>query len=117
MSKSNLYVSAVSAKQNLLASLEKLDKYLVEGTAKSFVAFYGKNNQILAKRSYKSKYTSSIGRTRVKTIHTEWIESMTKNQAPVGTTRIKVTSTFVNPGTTQATIKVPANVEVVNATI
>jgi hypothetical protein len=115
--KSSLYQSAISAKQTLLSNLKELNDYLVEGTAKSVVIFYGKKGQVLSRKTYESKYSTSIGRARVTTMHQDWIDYQTKYSTPIGTTRIKVTSPFVTPGPNTVTVRVPAEITVLKVTV
>ena len=117
MNTSSIYKAAVKTKESLTSRLENIDAYLTEGSANTTVIFYGKRNQVVLKRTYMSKWTTSIGKDRVNTMHQNWIDYLTRWNVPQGTLRIKVTSPFVTSGKTTFATKVPMNLPLETVTV
>ena len=117
MNTSAIYTSAKKIRQSLQANLEQIDAYLSDGSATTTVIFYGTRNQIVSTRKYSSKWTTSIGKDRVQSMHLNWIDYLTRWNVPAGTTKIKVTSPFVTATQTNITTKVPVSIPMTTVTI
>ena len=117
MNTSALYTSAQKIRQSLQANLEQLDSYLSSGSAVTTVTFYGTRNQVVSTQKYSSKWTTSIGKDRVESMHMNWIDYLTRWNVPAGTTKIKVTSPFVKPTQVNIVTKVPVTIPLTTVTI
>jgi hypothetical protein len=110
MNTSSLYTAAIKTQLALKERLENINSYLTEGKAETTVIFYGTRKQIVSKKTYTSKWTTSIGKDRVTTMHLNWIDYLTRWNVPNGTVSIKVISPFVTSNKTTVATKVPMSI-------
>jgi len=93
MKKSNLYKTLTNLRTDLSAKLNELDNYFDEGEATTTIFYYNYLNKLIQTRKISSKWTTALGKDRVKKNHLDFIKNHTST-VPRGTHTIKVSSPF-----------------------
>ena len=110
MPKSALYQSAITNRKLLSDHLTLIEEYLEAGEATTEIYYYGANNSIIRKYTKTSKWSTSIGKQRVRTSH-EIFVSINTGFLPRGTKRMKVKSPFVENETKTVLSSMPVTVQ------
>jgi hypothetical protein len=97
MRTSNLYKSLLLLQTELTNKLSLVSEYLTPGEATSTITFYNARNQVVKVNTIRSKWTTSLGKQRIKINHHSYIHFWTNKYIP-GAKYAKVSSPFVKSG-------------------
>jgi hypothetical protein len=114
---SSLYVSATQLHASLVSQLENIQNYLSEGSATSTVKYYDKKGKLLKTWEYTSKWSTSVGRQKVATMHVKAIKEITNTFSIKDVARVSVMSPFVGNQTDTIVANTIADITVQKFTI
>lgn len=112
--KSALYATMLKVRSELREDLETVDNYFDEGNAKTTVTQYDEQGNVIKKDVMSSKWTTSFGKRRVRTMHKNFVADTTY-VVRLSVKKIVVDSPFFDPAEKEQKVRVVdyTNVQVV----